>query len=218
MEEITDWTVKQARAIAASRNSRNNPNGWSPLSRLLHLRLRALGALYKRSMDGAGIGPCYRLYMDARRDMKKATLNEDKMNWLESNGIERTLPEWRMWQRDFDIDNLRLEIQSLRRMSTKERRDELRILHGGRMRSIQDAADVSKIGAMLKGIMAKSNSFSMDVLYGKEGNIVDAEIISRIITDFFQAWFNTSEEDDYRDQAVSELSASQNERGCRDLA
>ena len=86
------------------------------------------------------------------------------------------------------------------------------------MRRIQDAADAGKIGAMLKGIMAKSNSFSMDVLYGKEGNIVDAVEISRIITDFFQDWFNTSEDDDYRDQAVSEVSATQNERGCRDLA
>ena len=136
VEEITEWTVKQARAIAASRNSKNHPNGWSPLSRILHLRLRALGALYKRSMDGAGIGPCYRLYMDARRDIMKVTLNEDEMNWLDSNGVERMLPEWRIWQRDFDLDRLRLEIQSLRKMSTKERRDELRILHGGRMRRI----------------------------------------------------------------------------------
>ena len=137
--------------------------------------------------------------MDARRDTKKVILNEDETKWLDLNGVERMLPEWRLWQRDFDKDKLRIEIQSLRKMSTKERRDELRILHGGRMRRIQDAADVGKIGAMLKGIMAKSNSFSMDVLYGKEGNIVDAVEISRIITDFFQAWFNTTEEDDYRD-------------------
>ena len=185
IEDITEWTVKQARAIAASRNSRNNPNGWSPLSRLLHLRLRALGALYKRIMDGSGIGPCYRLYMDARRDSTHVSLNDDEANRLVENDIEKSLPEWRVWQRDMDKERLRAEIQRLRNLSTRERRNELRILHGGRMRRIQDAADVGKIGAMLKGIMAKSTAFSMDVLYDKDKNIVDANEISHIITEFF---------------------------------
>ena len=39
---------------------------------------------------------------------------------------------------------------------------------------------------MLKGIMAKSSSFSLDVLYNDKGNILDTEEISRIITDFFK--------------------------------
>ena len=62
IEDITEWTVKQARTIAASRNSRNNSNGLSPLSSLLHLRLRALGDLYKRIMDGLILSKMVQLF------------------------------------------------------------------------------------------------------------------------------------------------------------
>ena len=103
-------------------------------------------------------------------------------------------------------------------MTTKERRNELRLLHGGRTRRIQDQADAGKIGAMLKGIMAKSSTFSMDVLFNDEGNIVDTEEISRILTGFFKEWFNSSPEDGIRDSDVARLSESQDEKGCRALA
>ena len=97
VEEITEWTVTQARKIAASRHNKHNPSGWSPLSRLLHLRLRALGALYKRHSDGASLHPCYRLYKDARRDSARIDLSDDELDWLDNNGIKRDLPGWREW-------------------------------------------------------------------------------------------------------------------------
>ena len=169
------------------------------------MRLRALGALYKRHIDGASLDPCYRLYKDARRDSARLVLSDDELDWLDNNGIVRELPVWREWLSKMDPELLRSEIQHLKRLTTKERRDELRLIHGGRMRRIQDKSDAGKIGAMLKGIMAKSSSFSMDVLYNDQGNIVDTEEISRIVTDFFRDWFNASEDDDLRDEDVASL-------------
>ncbi len=62
------------------------------------------------------------------------------------------------------------------------------MIHGGRMRRIQDAADAGKIGPMLRSIMMKQSSFSMDVLYDKDGNVTDPEEISKIVTEFFRQW------------------------------
>ena len=53
------------------------------------------------------------------------------------------------------------------------------------MRLIQDEACARKIGSMLKKIMAKSSSFSMEVLYGQNGNTTDPLEIARIVTEFF---------------------------------
>ena len=83
---------------------------------------------------------------------------------------------------------------------------------------MQDEADAGKIGAMLKNIMAKSTSFSLDVLYNDSGNIVDTNEISRIVTEFFKEWFNASPDDDLRDSSLAQLSKSQDEKGCRELA
>ena len=95
-------TVKESLRIAKSRNSKNNPDGWSPVTRLLHLRLRVMGALYKRMADGSGIEPCYKMYFDARRDVRRITLNKDEEEWLETNGIDRFLQSWNEWKRGSD--------------------------------------------------------------------------------------------------------------------
>ncbi len=128
--EITDWTVAEQRRIAASRASKANPDGWSPTSRLLHIRLRILGALFKRLADKLGLGPCHRMYKDSARDITRITLNEDEEEWLEFNGVQRRLPEWRLWQRDNDADSLLIEIRHLRSLTTRHRRDELRNFTG----------------------------------------------------------------------------------------
>ena len=44
----------------------------------------------------------------------------------------------------------------LQKHLTHNRRRELRLLHGGRMRKMQEAADEGKIGAILKSIIGKS--------------------------------------------------------------
>ena len=93
VSQITDWTVKEAIRIQASRNTKNNPDGWSPVSRLLHIRLRIIGALFKRMVDKAGLGACYHLYTDLKRDMRRIVLNDDEKDWLGQNGIPEGLPD-----------------------------------------------------------------------------------------------------------------------------
>ena len=86
------------------------------------------------------------------------------------------------------------------------------------MRRIQDAADAGKIGPMLKSVMAKYNSFSMEVLYNDEGNITDPDEVARIVTEFFKKWFDSSEEDYVGDDQVARFSATENEAGWFDLS
>jgi hypothetical protein len=130
--------------IQESRNAKNNPDGWSPVSRLLHIRLRVLGALFKRKVDQASLGACY-LYSDSKRDLRRMVLNDEEKDWLGQNVVPESLPDWRKWQRSNTTETLRVELLHLRALTTKERRTELRLLHGGRMRRIQDEADAGKL-------------------------------------------------------------------------
>ena len=122
VQDITDWTVKEANRIAESRKTEYNPDGWSPVSRLLHVRLRAIGAVFKRMTDKADLGKCHRLYKDARRDIRKMALNGDEELWLEANEIPRELPDWKIWLRDNTVESLSGEIKHLRSLTVKERR------------------------------------------------------------------------------------------------
>ncbi len=70
------------------------------------------------------------MYKDTARDITRITLNEDEEEWLEFNGVQRRLPEWRVWQRDNDADSLLIEIRHLRSLTTRHRRDELRNFTG----------------------------------------------------------------------------------------
>ena len=185
---------------------------------MLHIRLRILGALFKRMVDKAGLGACYHLYSDLKRDLRRLVLNDDEKDWLGQNGVPEDLPDWRVWQRSNTTEGLRVELLHLRALTTKERRTELRLLHGGRMRRIQDDADAGKIGAVIKTVMARSPTFSLDVIYGKEENIVDADEIARIVTEFFALWFNATEDDDARDAEVAKCTTEVNEEEWRSLA
>ena len=129
--------MKEAARIANKRNSRHNPDGWSPVSRLLHRRLRVIGALHKRMADGLGIDICYRMYDEAKRDMRKLTLNKDEKDWLEEHGVNCFLPDWRDWKlHNSDLQCLNEECLHFKSLTNKTRRDELRLLHGGRMRRL----------------------------------------------------------------------------------
>jgi hypothetical protein len=175
--------------------------------------------MFKRMADKADLGKCYRLYKDSKRDIGKIELNEDEELWLAANGIPRGLPEWREWIRvNNSLDGLKEEIRHLKSLTTRERRDKLRRIHGGRMRRIQDDADAGKIGAVIRSIMANSKSFSLEVLYDPAGNVTDSEEISRIVTAFFREWFNASDEDRSRDEEVAKHSGESNTKGWLGLA
>jgi hypothetical protein len=66
--------------------------------------------------------------------------------------------------------------------------------------------------------MMKQSSFTMEVLYDKEGNVTDPDEISKIVIEFFRQWFAASTEDDVRDDQVANFSARENEAGWFKLA
>ena len=86
------------------------------------------------------------------------------------------------------------------------------------MRRLQDAADAGKIGGVLRRIMAKSKSFSLEALYNDDGTVTDPDEVARIVTEFFRMWFNSTTEDDIRDDCVAKYSAENNIGGWEKLS
>jgi hypothetical protein len=64
-------------------------------------------------------------------------------------------------------------------------RKELRIRHDDWMRKIQEAADVGKIGRMIKRIMGGGQDFSLEVLYNKGENMTDCDEIASEVNRVF---------------------------------
>ncbi len=71
---------------------------------------------------------------------------------------------------------------------------------------------------MLRSIMMKQSSFTMDVLFDKEGNVNELVEISKIVTEFLRQWFASSTEDDVRDDQAANFSARENKAGWFKLA
>ena len=94
----------------------------------------------KTMLDGAGTAGCHSMYADARKDIAAIKLSEEELEWLEENGISRDLPPWSEWRRTNTKETLTPAVAHLKSLNTRKVRDELRVLHGGRMRRIQEAA------------------------------------------------------------------------------
>jgi hypothetical protein len=81
-DQMVLWTAGQARLIATSRSRKDNPNGWSPLTRIMRLRVCVLGALYKRLEKGRCPGVCYKLYREVRYNIREVELSDEEEQWL----------------------------------------------------------------------------------------------------------------------------------------
>ena len=88
------WTANASRQIALSRNRKDNPNGWSPLIRLMRLKVKVLGAILKRLEKNKDITVCLSLYKEVKHDMKETALTEEEAGWLEENNIKREPHSW----------------------------------------------------------------------------------------------------------------------------
>jgi hypothetical protein len=93
-DQLVVWTATKAKEIAKSRNRKDNPDGWSPLTRLMRLKVKLLGMAYRRMTSKKGFGDCYKMYKETKRNMKGVTLNDEEHIWLEENGVMATLPDW----------------------------------------------------------------------------------------------------------------------------
>ena len=55
-DQIVVWTANRAKEIAKTRNRKDNPDGWSPLTRIMRLKVKILGMLYRKLEDNKGVG------------------------------------------------------------------------------------------------------------------------------------------------------------------
>ena len=97
LPELTKASVDIVRDIHNRRHTKRNPEIWSPISRLLSLRLSALGSTVKLGTKG-DCRPLQQIITKLRRDEKGIILNEDEIEWLESNDIAADPYDWSEWK------------------------------------------------------------------------------------------------------------------------
>ena len=191
--EIVKLATHTAAKIGKERARKANLGGWSPLSRLMELESGLLGTAIKTygKMSYERLIPRY--IKSALRDSRKIHLNDEEREWRDSNLTEP--PEnWTQWKLCYPTKILLMEAyQHLQSNLTEQRRRELRIIHGGRMRKMQEAADEGKIGRILKMITSKRPAFSLDCIRVGEKNVTDAEEITKQVTELFREWFFRSD-------------------------
>ena len=122
-------------------------------------------------------------------------INEEEKEWMADN-VGYIPGNWTQRQLELPTKNHLMECYVKHQNNlTETRRRDLRILHGGRMRKIQEAADEGKIGAILKEITGDKSPFSLDCIKVGESQVTDKTDITKIITKLFRDWFFRSEED-----------------------
>ena len=145
MDEIISWTVAKSKEIAKGRNRKDNPNGWSPLTRIMRLRAKLVAAVHKRLEKGKDIGVCYKLFKEVKNDIMKMELSEEEKEWLQENGIEIDLPDWLEFKRWSDTAEIAKEVKHLNKMTSSKLRRELRLKHDEWIRKIQEEADKARV-------------------------------------------------------------------------
>ena len=116
----------------------------------MRLKVKILGMDYRRIVSKKGFGDCYKMYKEIKRNMKGVTLTDEEYVWLDENGVSPALPDWDRWTKSLEIIELSKEIKLLNKLTSSRMRKELRIRHDDWMRKIQEAADVGKIGRMMR--------------------------------------------------------------------
>ena len=215
LNQITNWTANRAKEIAKKRNKKDNPDGWSPLARLMRLKVKILGAVFKRMERKLDFQVCHRLYKEVKKDIAAIELSEDELTWMDENGVTGNLPQWEDFKARIKKEDLVKEIKALNKLSSSKMRRELRLKHDVWTRKIQEAADKGKIGMVLKSIMREDKDFSLEVLYGEgeEPKKTDADEIADIVTKHFGRQFDLTAEEDADDLILSDLSSKGDKAG-----
>ncbi len=164
MDEIINWTVNKSKEIARGRNRKDNPNGWSLLTRVMRLRAKLVGAVHKRLEKGLDIGVCYKLFKEVKNDTIRMELSEEEKEWLQENGIEIDLPEWLEFKCLSNTADVAKEVKHLNKMTSSKLRRELRLKHDEWIQKVQEEADKGRIGKVLKRIIGEEKDFTLEVL------------------------------------------------------
>ena len=148
MKDLVDMSLEVSMELGKKRES--NSSSWSPLSRVLDIQKRILGTAIKAYHKTSYNIIIRKNLKEARRDLDKMVLSTEEQSWLKDNVGEIPL-DWTHWQIEYPSKELLLRAFVAHQNNlTEARRKDLRILHGGKMKKLQEAADEGKIGAILK--------------------------------------------------------------------
>ena len=206
IDEIVETSTRGVRKIMESRNTKKTPNGWSPGSRLMTMRISVHGTAVKMAekLDYNKVMQ-YRVE-ELKRKEKKMILNEDEVAWLMENGLSKEPLDWMEWKALFGKSTYNaMEYHRLMKLNCGRRRKELRNLHSDRMNRIQSEADIGKTGGVIREILNKRKGYKMEVIVDDEECIKDPIRVSERATEFFAEWFHRTEEERARDMRLVDL-------------
>ena len=200
MEEIIMENRRIVEKIGANRNNKRNPNGWSPISRLVSLRISVHGTA-RRMKDKLTYEKVMKERVEElKRSEESLTLNEDEVGWLRDNGLNEKPIEWQEWKMLYGgASHNEDHMNRLRKLNSGRRRRELRILHNTRMYRIQADADAGRIGGVIREIINRKGGYKMQAIVDEGVCTKEPKEVTNIATKHFTEWFWRSDEDKQRD-------------------
>ena len=99
LSEITKASVDIVRDIH-NRHTAKNPEIWSPIARLLSLRLSALGSTIRLGIRGDNTA-LREIVTRLRREERNILLNGNELKWLDDNDISDEPMEWNEWRNSY---------------------------------------------------------------------------------------------------------------------
>ena len=165
MKEIMEETMKKVKVICENRNNKTNRDGWSPVTRIISMRISVHGTSVK-----LGERPDHDRVMkgrveELRRREKRMVISEEEIGWMRDHGINNEFIDWDEWKRMYSdrLGNFE-QMTRLKKLNSGRRRKELRILCNSRMYRIQADADAGRIGGAIRLIMHKKKGCKMECL------------------------------------------------------
>ena len=208
IEEVVEMTMRTVRKISKGRANNLNPNGYSPASRILSLRMSVHGTACKMQGD--------KDYDEKMRDrvtrLKRAEecikLSEEEVEWLKEHRQYTEPLDWTQWKMRFkkeasNVDQMML----LRRLNNGKRRKEIR---GDRTLRVQSDADAGKTGGVIRKIVGINKGFKMESIIVEGEIVTDGRLVTKHATRHFKGWFYRSPEEKARDCELARLMGCDN--------
>jgi hypothetical protein len=160
MKEIIEETMKKVKIICDNRNNKTNRDGWSPVTRIISMRISVHGTAVKL-WDRPDHDSIMKGRVDElRRREKRMVLSEEERGWMRDHGVNDEYIDWGEWKRLYrdKLGNFE-QMTRLKKLNSGRRRKELRLLCNSRMYRIQADADAGRIGGAIRLIMDKKKGY-----------------------------------------------------------
>ena len=187
MDHIIGKTMKHVKMIYENRNNKTNRDGWSPVTRIISMRISVHGTAvkvrdrpdYDRIMKGR--------VEELRRREKKMTLADEEVDWMRDQGIRTEPVDWDEWKNMYRLEDSNFEqMCRLKRLNTGRRRKELRLKCNDRMYRIQSDADAGRIGGAIRVIMNRKKGYKMECLVDGDECLSDPDKIDERVHEHFR--------------------------------